>query len=558
MDDMLKTQSFEASDIMSASESLADIKPSNIAFETSLGVLDENTKVSAAVRPKNLGMICFLCLLLSTSVTLIALYANGNIWQNDGVTGIEMQDQALGPEEELIGGPDGELLDDVNNLGDVPDNFVDVLGKGFDLKRLDILSSRVGGTTIFEPFDSTKCFSIVPQNQATHQHTDAWENADSFYASVESETGISADLLSDYTLGATLNSKSSSISQGTVEVHGSSYRMWTETKIITLIEDCYTVNPNADPSFMSNLLQLYPGFIVPSQQATTWMPYENFINTFGSHIVTEVTFGASIRQWSFSRASDSYTMRDLQISTCVEFEGPTNVGQLNVEGCYGISEDDIQQAESRSVESTLDVLGGSTDTRNSLFAGRSDELLQSLMNEGVTYPQPIDYRYRPIWEVIQMMAEGTDDATNATKMRTIALNLQQYFEGFLSFGCDQTSLDSIDTRNFLITGGSNEAPVYSCQLVAKGCHSDDSCHVGGAFDTQTYCYSTGCFIYTCPPFGSRVIQVAQQTDQTGGTNDNVNPSCSYHAGAHGVCRNGYQPLNIWPNPDNHLRDLGCI
>ena len=67
--------------------------------------------------------------------------------------------------------------------------------------------------------------------------------------------------------------------------------------------------------------------------ATNWTDYDLFLQSHGSHVFSQITYGSSLFQHNFAEQSRSYAERDFTVRACVDFLGPTEVGKVNVSAC---------------------------------------------------------------------------------------------------------------------------------------------------------------------------------------------------------------------------------
>lgn len=398
-----------------------------------------------------------------------------------------------------------------------------VLGLGYYLPTTNVLDTLTGGTTIFESFDPS-CFETINDTKISENTMSYYMDTSSFYSSISTATGLSGDISGMFTLGFTLNVATNALSSGSVDVSGVSIELSTTTSQLVLSQNCYLGDMSKGSlteEFVNDVAAL-PLNPPNPQLLSSWENYQIFLEKYGSHIVTKVLFGSLIRQWSFSNVANSYSESDYRINACVDFEDLTEDGKVNVSTCTGISSEDIQAAASRSTSSQIDVLGGSDQTRNALLNTRTTKLLDSLLNEGRSNPEAIGYEYVSIWELIEAYFSSNQS------MVARASTLRQYYEGYLSFGCTNV-VNGADQLRFFINdypGNSELTPVYGCQLINMGCHSEDDCHVGGA-GTVAYCYGASCYVYNPPPFGEQAMTPIAQTTQTGSYDEGVNLSCEY-------------------------------
>ena len=96
-----------------------------------------------------------------------------------------------------------------------------------------------------------------------------------------------------------------------------------------------------------------------TMEKNSWRSYNDFLDDYGSHVVTSVMRGVRIKEMSFSRSSESYSERDFQVKSCVSFAGPTSVGKVGVSACANISKQESSKASDMSTTDKLFVRGGS-------------------------------------------------------------------------------------------------------------------------------------------------------------------------------------------------------
>jgi len=353
---------------------------------------------------------------------------------------------------------------------------------------------------------------------------------------------VSATLSGAFTLGFSLSVATSSLSSGFLDVSGYLIQQETTTTKLVLSQDCYkgVMSKSKLSEEFINAVAALPLNPANPQLKSSWQNYQIFLDKYGSHIVTEITLGSLIRQYVFQSVEMGYSESDYRINACVEFEGPTTAGDIDSSTCTGISSADVQAAESRTVSHQLIILGGSDKTRNALDSTRTDALLEALMNEGRDNPQPVGYEYASIWDVIR-----THFSSNSS-MIARASTLQQFYEGFLCFGCTNVVIGGRQARFFnnQYDGNSELTPVYGCELIARGCHSSNhDCHIGGA-GSVAYCYGPTCIEYATQPYGNPAQKPFAQTSQTGHYNSGLNLSCYFNA-FKAYCKAYFSSTTIW-------------
>ena len=240
--------------------------------------------------------------------------------------------------------------------------------------------------------------------------------------------------------------------------------------------------------------------------ASSWIKYDDFLKTYGTHLVTKVHYGARITQWTFAKFTDGYSEHQLNVRSCADFAGPTEVGKLDLKACFGITTETAKQSLHYEMSYNLDILGGTDATRNALRSNRTKDTINKFLNEGREANTPIDYRYEPIWDIL--MTKFHRDP----KRHAIALNLQQYYEGYKDFGCTLIQVPQGEIRNVQLRSfrrgrfSTKLMPTYECHLYKEGCYSNQDCHIGGS-GFVTYCYGHGCVEYVPASYGNKATGV---------------------------------------------------
>ena len=291
--------------------------------------------------------------------------------------------------------------------------------------------------------------------------------------------------------------------------------------------NCYKASEIQLNKDLVKQLDSLPDVIEKPELGISWIQYKNFLKTYGTHIISKVHYGAKLTQWTFAKREYMCTDYQYYIRTCVNFEGITEVGKLGIKPCVGVSTEESEESLRLDMTSYLDLLGGMDQTRNALRHDRSKELITKfLADEGRNNRTPVDYKYTPIWKILML------NFYDNPKRHAIALNMLQYYKGFLDFGCsliqvNEGSLHYTSLRSFVHSRFSTkEMPTYECLLEQEGCHSDADCHLG-PFRVVTYCYGLSCVEYVSPSFGSKATDIKIREEQSRSTFEGINRSCHH-------------------------------
>ena len=365
---------------------------------------------------------------------------------------------------------------------------IDELGKGINLRKVNLLSDfQENEASLFEELPSS-CFKRTELHYSGSQF-DYYASTKAFYSKTAVGAGLDASLQSTFTLGATLSSLVQTTDSKTNKVSGMSLNVKALTEKVLVKKDCLddihvsTLTTRFLKDFESLPLTFDEPWI-----ANTWKPYNNFLETFGSHVITSVKRGSSIKQTAFAKSSESYSQRDFQVKSCVSLAGPTSVGEIGVQACANVTSSEVSKASEMNTADKLIIRGGTKETRNALFKQRTEELIEKLMNEAGESSAAVEHSFRSIWDILQSRFEtGSDNYVRA-------VNLQYYYLGYLNYGCRFKESRGVEFQKFdYARGSTNESPEFECSLAGKGCHNDGDCHY--RIGVKCACYGKTCVRY---------------------------------------------------------------
>lgn len=345
------------------------------------------------------------------------------------------------------------------------------LGKSIYLRKTNILRDfKEREVSVFEGLPSS-CFTKTKLYRSG-SNFDYYKSTKAFYSKISQGAGLETSLESTYTLGATLGFVSTKEDSNEFKVSGMSLNIRALTRKILVKRDC--LDDDETSKLTRRLLRDFES--LPTHIAKPWIPnswraYKDFLETFGSHVITSVMLGSSIRQTTFAKSSDSYSQRDFQVKSCVSLAGPTSVGKVGVKACANFSRSEISKAAKMNTKNTFIVRGGTKETRNALVYERTKEEITKLMNEADQTDAAVDHSFRSIWSILKSRYRRESD--NYVR----AVNLQYYYLGYLNYGCRFIESGNVQVQAFNYTENSDQwSPEFSCSLAKEGCHNDDDCH----------------------------------------------------------------------------------
>jgi len=183
------------------------------------------------------------------------------------------------------------------------------LGKGVNLRKINLLGDfQEAESSVFEPFPE-KCFEKKKLHK-TGSNYEYYASTKDFYSKMAGGAGLDASLQSSFTLGTTLSSVWKKTESKESQISGMSLNIRALTEKFLVTKDCFQ---NKELSALSkNLVEDFerlPMTISKPWLANSWKAYGVFLETYGSHVVTTVKRGASIRQTTFAESSKSYSQR---------------------------------------------------------------------------------------------------------------------------------------------------------------------------------------------------------------------------------------------------------
>ncbi|XP_032219425.2 DELTA-alicitoxin-Pse2b [Nematostella vectensis] len=346
------------------------------------------------------------------------------------------------------------------------------LGQCFNLPKLDLLSKQLApsGATIAKSFPG-KCVKTWTGKSQSTRDTIHFMNIRQVYNFLNTNVKIDAELAGTFTFKTSLDAVTNSMTATNQSIEGTVLRVSDHSMSKTLSKDCLNEVDFKD-EFLNDFKKL-PNEIPHPEDSQSWKDYSHFIKTYGTHIVTGITYGASIYSYAFSRSGSAHTREDFKIKACLSFLGPEALkylkGNINASVCAGTTSEDIEKASRFHMNDKVVVRGGTAETRAKLLHKRDPSLVEKFLEKGRETPTPVQYSFTSIWNLLSGKFYGTE---YQAKVR----NLEQFFKGFLAFGCKQMGIYDIVTTKFALAPYASKGnPMYQCLLLEPGCNKDSDC-----------------------------------------------------------------------------------
>ena len=199
------------------------------------------------------------------------------------------------------------------------------------------------GASIFENI-AKECVSVEPRPE-TRQVTTYFKSTETFYEYLSTKTGISAKYQGEFTMKTTLDVTTKSISGGSLQVSGLSLDIYALKESMVFSQHCINTLP-LSKAFLADFQKL-PVKIQDPNKKNDWLPYDSFLQKYGSHIVAEINRGSRLRQWAFASSSEKYTERFFNVRACVDLSDKT--GSLDVDACADITSEEKRTVKKRRI-----------------------------------------------------------------------------------------------------------------------------------------------------------------------------------------------------------------
>ncbi len=341
------------------------------------------------------------------------------------------------------------------------------LGTGFDISQVRIGTSVLAkGATLFKPIPLS---CVLQQTLAkSEEKFKYFENNEKLVKSFKVSGSLTPSFLSLVSLKTSLSATYDKLDATEKQVNGASRAMYSHSHRDYLDKKCRL---QLDEEFEKDFKALKSRVIHP-HYADSWNDYKHFVAKYGSHYVTEVTYGASATQYMSADATLHYTRHNFSTRACLELAAPVHVGLVRARACAGITKGVSRTKRNLNMNYHLVVLGGSDSTRNNVIQNPNSQNIGKLLNEGRKYESPIRYHFASIADFLMRHYLSTNQVKQAA-------NLKSFIEGYVNFGCKykRDKYHLVELQKFeLNKDRSLNYPNYVCTLAPEGCRNNSDCH----------------------------------------------------------------------------------
>ena len=414
------------------------------------------------------------------------------------------------------------------------------VGEAFYVPKEDVLGEHLfGGSTVLANLPDD-CFTCDNASITTN-YFDYFENTKMFYQQTAQTYSLGGELERDFTLGGTLDATTGKISSTNRTIKGSTLNVVAKNGVCKIRPQCLhdksidILSPDFQADFEA-LPRVIRKQVVPHLPLYKYdfSAYEHFLNQWGSHIVTGVTYGARLYQHCFSKVEEDYSYRNYSVRACVAFNGGTDTTKVNISGCAGISKQEASTSMSMETTTRLILRGGTAETRAKLAVERTNDLIAKFLTE-LDSAEPIEYSFTALWTLLR---EKYIDTEHFAKVR----HLEGYYLGVKNFDCPEVKENEVSLQGFTEASDSTEdVPSYRCVIPYQGCHEDSDCQYHPIW---CECSGDSCFVSR-----TRTLDTEEQREYVEPVH-NANwgwQGCHYVRPGVCVCQNGnkYNVKAIW-------------
>lgn len=377
------------------------------------------------------------------------------------------------------------------------------------------------------------------------QSTRSFMNEDSMQKLVK-QTSAGMDVKGSYktlelSVTGTVSALTGSSSSETSTFHSTHLDITSVTSVVDLqqSEACIGIEQNVEEHFLATFkaIPLIDADAVSS--SASWAPYVNFLHDQGSHIMIQQKIGSRLQQWESTTSEMKDVAQTLQTKACANVEGIAGAGGWSVSTCAAYNNSQKEEAIRAQSQSVRVVLGGTAESRTGITQSLNEETLKKFIADAEKGDQPIDFSFKPIWEVL-LSYYGTRCASlgrssEDCKHRQRAYNLQAAFEGWLAVGCPRlVTTNNVVYQQMAILDATPDATTYQCKQAKTGCNTDDDCYIGGA-GSVCYCYGPSCLDAGDKISGTNDFRTVVRGSESGSYNRGVNNACYYKVGVYCNC-----------------------
>lgn len=271
------------------------------------------------------------------------------------------------------------------------------LGLLVNLPKTDILDNLNSGFTIFTSAPK----AITEAHREGHSTTQFFHNSQQFQRRLANDAGLDVRLAS---LSLSVERSFQTISGFELEV--SVAKAFAQALVsITYATEDNLASLELRPDFLASFRSL-PVTVENEWMGAAWLKFGEFIEAWGTHVITAAFTGATFEAYSSSKSSLAYSSRQMEARACFNAEG-LNRG---IEGCAGFSDNEKREAASLQAYDKRFAKGGTAATRNALLTQPvTADAIEAFLNDAAEDETPVRYIIKSALQILYKLKAQPDD-----------------------------------------------------------------------------------------------------------------------------------------------------
>lgn len=420
-----------------------------------------------------------------------------------------------------------------------PEGVCPGLGRGFYLGKLNITDPNhlLEGSDIFKNFTFVKGCEKYRKGGKNTKSVINTDNTESLISNISSENNLQGNFaLKAISVKPTIYFNTKYDSTKHKNITTSRLVLSNESGTITFENNDSCRRDNLHTDFLEDFNKL-PVKIRNPENPSAWQEFYAFLDKWGSHVMTQITFGSKLEHWESYLDDGSLDIKKLEAKACLEIEGPEPIAKsITTSICSKYDKTKREEASSIRTNNNTVIIGGTDETRNKLLLdGLTDENIKKFIESSPMSNQAIGYHFTPIWEIYQQVAitKGCiNDIDNGLKSSKNCDDLQRCLNLEAAYAYDSVNCEHLKTSNgisyqiFKANDPESIIKTYECSAAKEGCsHTSTDCHLkfGGCKAYGPSAFEKG------DEYGSESgkFRTKVRGDAQGGTSEGINNSCKF-------------------------------
>jgi len=373
-----------------------------------------------------------------------------------------------------------------------PETVCPGLGKGFDLSKLNLNNPNefLGGSNIFLTVNSENGCQNFRTGGKNTKEIILTKNTEELISNISNDNNIQGSIpIKIISVKPTITYSTKYDSTKHNNITTARLVLTDETGTITFKNDDKCRRANVNEEFVRDFKKL-PVKILKPEISNEWQPFYAFINKWGSHVMTQITFGSKLEHWESYLSTDDMNHKILEAKACLEIEGPLpSLTSITASVCSKYSSEDRKKASELKTNKNTVVIGGTKDARQQIILdGTSTENIDKFLKSSKSSNQAIGYHFTPIWEIYQQVAISSGCISDIDLDKPISedcKDLQRCLNLEAAYAYEAVDCKLLKTTNDIIYQKfekDDSIPyinTYKCKVSKEGCTSTETdCHLG--------------------------------------------------------------------------------